>query len=486
MLGGSSERLAGLLELTAGEYGELQGRTDKMRVATEANIESVVNARREIKALVNDAIVVVIQAVAGLVEGWKTLTDAWNASSPTQKRIAVETGYTEQQVRTLGESLGGGDGLFGKLKTYFTSTKQWNTVERENQDAIFKTTEEIIAQSAALEEHDRHFRDLRTRAVEAATGQQEYSREADAARLATIGVSDQLDFYRMGIIETKSELGAMTDELRTLTGKDWNMRVNIEFNLPETILAELANFWQMGGNIEAADSARSLYRAITRAAGRQGVRGNLFGTQTDDTTETPTESDDSTSRSPSAPRGARIEGPGRGQAERARFAGSVNRRFSDYGDLFTDRAFGRITEGFDRDESIQHDIQHAIEEGRDLSAEQIGYLERGETYAQEQIANTQSLIDRQVSDADSLKQLYIDIEEHQKQRDNEMLDQMKKAAEALTARRSAHLGAAADAGVLGALVNAAEREGTTIFGASHFQGTNLAQPPISGELESRW
>ena len=77
-----------------------------------------------------------------------------------------------------------------------------------------------------------------------------------------------------------------------------------------------------------------------------------------------------------------------------------------------------ILDAYSRDEAIQEEIDQAIEDGNELTAEQIRYLERGQTYAEKQIDLAEGWLDAQNA-----------IAEHQAERDAEQIRLLGKLAD---------------------------------------------------------
>ena len=211
LLGSSTERLNGLLNLTAQAYDNVRRKAEANNKITEETIKRTQAARVQISELTNKAIIVAANVIGDLIDGWNTLTDLWgNASAPAA--IAGDAlGLTGNEIQSIIDTMGDptGDGLLGKLGTWFSTSEDWQTVEYNNQQAILDTNAALIAQVAAVRASEQAFIDKRNTTVAYITSQENVHDAVESARLATLGMTDQLDFYRMALAIAKTP----TDDL---------------------------------------------------------------------------------------------------------------------------------------------------------------------------------------------------------------------------------------------------------------------------------
>ena len=120
-------------------------------------------------------------------------------SNNDNKQLAQSLGLTGDKYEFIKQSLGGGRGLLGTLKEYFTTTKDINTVLDEGHgatEAMINSNLRLLQSNIELAQRSRVFGE----AIDFVALAQE------RARNATSRTDDQLDMYRMGLVGAVDEI----------------------------------------------------------------------------------------------------------------------------------------------------------------------------------------------------------------------------------------------------------------------------------------
>ena len=236
LLGGSSERLQGLLELNTEEYGKLIEQTKDLTIQTQQSIDATLEFNRQLSLLKD-------QGLARALNGALLLTDALGI---TDAAMAGQTSTVQELVKVYGDEVG--QGLWGTVKAYFTTTKAADTILAENNQRLLEMAE------AAANATDNWL--TLSQAEEAATT------SVRGAKDAIANTADQLDLYRDAVWEARNSTTALTNDVAHLGG----------------VYAELANASTVASAaIAFADVMDPTVMGAAAQARSNAVLGNLGG-----------------------------------------------------------------------------------------------------------------------------------------------------------------------------------------------------------------
>ena len=186
LLGGSTERLQGLIGLTVDEYAKLKAKTDAQRVATEENIGAIKDLTTGFSSLIKTGLVVAINTVGSLIRLFQEFTDMLGITNTETKRQAEAV---ELSVTEYGE-------LREKVTQYGASADRIRQTERNLSELRIAGNITLAEQAKRLESviegEIQHA--LRAREAERATGA--FSEAIEAGARAGAGYTGTLQAQR--------------------------------------------------------------------------------------------------------------------------------------------------------------------------------------------------------------------------------------------------------------------------------------------------
>ena len=267
LLGGSAERLGGILGLTAAEYANLRRESEDQTVATEENIEAIKGLTTGIGTLINKGFVVAINTVGTLISVFTEFTDL----------IGITKVATEEQAESVGLSVEMYEELRDRVIRYGDSADRIQQTERnllvqwtEGNLTLGEVRDKLDSVIEGEIEHER-------RAREAARATEDLTLATEAADIATSTYSGSLLAQReeLGLVALQAGLtsgalqGAATDGAAQPDASGWT---------------RVANELGLGSDSALRFSASNLAAAATLdavaavAAGRQFEDVEIFAT----------------------------------------------------------------------------------------------------------------------------------------------------------------------------------------------------------------